>query len=254
MRAIASATLLAVAATAAFPQPSTFEVASIRSNQTGGGRSSAEFSLGGQRFIATNISLGALIIVAYSVTPQQVAPLDPFIRDRYDVQAKADHAVSRDEMLRMLKALLADRFKLRIRRKLREIPVYALIRGKGELKLHLSAEQLPWTLTRALGAEQHVGPRIARLSFENESMTDFAAFLSTQFAVGRHVVDETGLKGNYDFELSHTPPDLPTSVPAGPEAPSIFTSVQEQLGLKLEPRRAPVEFLVIEHAEKPSEN
>lgn len=254
MRAIASATLLAVAATAAFPQSSTFEVASIRSNNTGGGRSAAEFSPGGERFIATNISLGGLIIVAYGVTPRQVSPLDSFVRDRYDIQAKSDHSVPRDEMLRMLQVLLADRFKLRIRREMREIPVYALLRGKGELKLHLSAEQLPWTLARALGAEQHIGPRIARVSFENESMTDFAAFLSTQFAVGRYVVDETGLKGNYDFELTHTPPDLPASVPAGPEAPSIFTSVQEQLGLKLEPRRAPVEFLVIEHAEKPSEN
>jgi len=168
MTAIASATLLAVTATAAFPQSSTFEAASIRSNQTSGGRSSADLSPGGERFFATNISLGLLIIVAFGVTPQQLSPLDSVIRDRYDIQAKADHRASRDEMLRMLQALLADRFKLRIRREMREIPIYALVRGKGELKLHPS-EELPWSLDRARGTEQHIGARIGRLIFENES-------------------------------------------------------------------------------------
>jgi uncharacterized protein (TIGR03435 family) len=105
---------------------------------------------------------------------------------------------------------------------------------------------------RDAGTERRSG-RIGRLIFENESMADFAWRLTTLVVIGRVVVDETGLQGNYDFELSYSPPDVGDSV-SGPEAPSIFTAMQEQLGLKLKPRRAPAEFIVVEHVEPASEN
>jgi uncharacterized protein (TIGR03435 family) len=193
-----------------------------------------------------------LIILAYGITPRQIGVLDPIMYEKYDVQASADHSVPRAEMLRMLQSLLAERFKLRIRRETRELPIYALVINKGGPRLQSNQEQLPWNLTRAEGNEQHRG-RVNHLTFENESMPDFAAVLSTLLAVGRFVVDKTGLSGIYDFELNFTPSDLP-----GPstdsDAPSVFTAIQEQLGLRLEPQRAPVEFLVIEHVERPDEN
>jgi len=252
--AIAIACLIACATIAALAQSSSaFDVASIRPNRASGGRPSAEFSPGGERFSATNISIGVLIVIAYGVTPRQVSPLDSVAAEKYDIQAVVDHAVTRDQMLLMLQALLADRFKLRIRREMREVPAYALVVGKAGARLHLSEVQLPWSFARARGREQKDG-WIGRLIFENESMPAFASVLSTLIAVGRIVVDETGLRGNYDFEVSYTPAALPADLATGPIAPSIFTALQEQLGLRLEPRRAPLEFLIIEHVEKPSEN
>jgi len=208
----------------------------------------------GERFTATNTSLGQLIVTAYGITPQQVSPLDPAIYEKYDVQARADHPVTRRDMLPMLQALLADRFRLGIRREMREQSVYALVidkRGdKRGPKLQMSKEDLPWTLSRARGNEQSSG----RMIFENESMPDFAFALSTLVVVGRVVVDKTELTGSYDFKLNFAPPDRLSDPSTAQDAPSIFTAVQEQLGLRLEAQKAPVEFLVIEHVERASDN
>jgi uncharacterized protein (TIGR03435 family) len=198
-----------------------------------------------------NMSLGLLIGMAYGVTPGQISPLDARISQKFDIEAISDRAATRDQMLRMLQTLLTNRFRLSIRHETRKVPAYALVAVRRQPGLHLSKEQLPWTLSRARGQEQASG----RLIFENESMRDFASVLSTLVVVGRVVVDQTGLKGNYDFHLTFAPSDrVADPATAPPDAPSIFTAVQEQLGLKLEPRRAPVDFLVIEHVEKPSEN
>jgi uncharacterized protein (TIGR03435 family) len=227
-----------------------FEVASIRMNRTAGGRESVEFSPGGERFTATNTSLGQLIVTAFGVTPRQVSPLDPVIYEKYDVQAKADHPVTRPDVLRMLQALLANRFKLSIHREMRVQSVYGLVVDKRGLKVPLSKEDLPWTLARARGNEQRSG----RMTFENESMPDFAYALSTLVVVGRVVVDKTGLTGNYDFKLNFAPPDRMSDPATNRDDPSIFTALQEQLGLRLEAQKAPVEFLVVEHVERASDN
>jgi len=248
LQAIPIVSLIALTAGGAFAQ--SFEVASVRMNRTAGGRAAVEFSPGGERFTATNTSLGQLIVMAYGVTPHQVAPLDPVIYEKYDVLARADRPVPRKDMLRMLQALLADRFGLSIRREMREQAVYALVVDKRGPKLQLSKEDLPWTLARAQGKEQSSG----RMIFENESMPDFAFALSTLVVVGRVVVDKTGLTGNYDFKLNFAPPDRLSDPSTTQDAPSIFTAVQEQLGLRLEAQRAPVEFLVIEHVERASDN
>src|SRR5438034_851862 len=88
--------------------PSVFEVASVKLNKTGIRGGSMEFSKGGERFTATNMPLGALVLVAYDVTVRQLSGLDASFSEKYDVAAKAEHAVSPDKMLRMLQALLAD--------------------------------------------------------------------------------------------------------------------------------------------------
>jgi uncharacterized protein (TIGR03435 family) len=251
--AIVSLCLIVFPGIATAQSASVFEVASVRANRTARGRASAEFLRGGERFAATNISLGTLIVIAYGVTVRQVSPLDSVVHDKYDIQARAEHAVTRDRMLLMLQSLLMDRFSLRMRREMKEVSAYALVVGEHGSRMRQSEQQLPWSLTRARGKEQNRG-NIGLLIYENESMSDFAFTLSSLLAVGRPVVDETGLSGAYDFEVSYTPADLPEDHHSEPSAPSIFTALQEQLGLKLEPRRAKLQFLTIEHFENPREN
>jgi uncharacterized protein (TIGR03435 family) len=233
-------------------QTPTFEVASIRPNHTTGGRPNAEFLSGGQRFAATNISLANLIIVAYGITPRQIGPLPPITFEKYDILASTDHPVSRDQMRRMIQSLLADRFKLKIHPESKELSVYELVVDKHGPKLQRGQGQLPWNLTRSRGSEQDIGG-VNHITFTDESMADFASVLSTLLAVGRMVIDKTGLSGNYDFGLKYTRADRPIP-PSDADAPSIFTAMQEQLGLRLEPAKGPVEILVVDHVERPDEN
>lgn len=248
-RVVVGAGLIAVLAVGARGQGKDsrpqFEVASVKRDGTGG-RGSMDFSRGGDRFTATNMPLGAIILVAYNITARQLeGPMDAF-SERYDIAAKADHPLNANTMLRMLQSLLADRFKLAIHRETREVPVYALTVGKGGPKLKPSeAAAGPRTPAGAGGTEVASG----HISFQGESMADFAWALSRMAAIGdRVVVDQTGLKGAYEFELRFER-ESPESL-----GPSIFEAVQEQLGLKLVSTRAPVEFLVVDHVEKPGEN
>jgi uncharacterized protein (TIGR03435 family) len=236
-----------------------FEVASVKPHSPEIRGNSVEFSV--ERFTATNIPLGGLILMAYNITVRQISGQDPLLSERYDIAAKAEHAVSRDQMLRMLQALLAERFKLVVHRETREVPVYALVVGRRGPKLHHSDPSRgevinPLTSTGAGGTELKSG----HLVFKDESMSDFAWALSRMNATGdRVVLDNTGLNGTYDFELTFEPsqrlpgaevPGAATSI----EGPSIFDAVQEQLGLKLESKNAPVEFFIIDHVERPSAN
>jgi uncharacterized protein (TIGR03435 family) len=250
-RAFAAGGLIAFVSGVVLGQAPAFDVASVRRTGPSGVRASVEFLPGGKRFIATGTPLGQLIVMAYGITPLQVSPIDAIISEKYDVQAETGQPVTRTEMLLMLRTLLADRFRLSVHREMRELPAYALVIDKRGAKLRLSKEQLPWTLARARGNEQKSG----RMFFENESMPDLAYALSTLVVVGRVVIDQTGLLGNYDFELNFAPPDGRADAPMNQQSlPSIFTAVREQLGLKLEPLKAPVEFLVIDHVERPTDN
>jgi len=244
----------------ATPSPA-FEVASIRLNKTGIRGGSMDFPKGGERFTATNMPFGALVLVAYNITVRQLSGPAEFLSEKYDIAAKAEHAVSPDEMLRMLQALLADRFKLVVRYETKEVPIYALTTGKGGPKLHHSdpserAAAAPRTPSRAVGTESRSG-----YIFKNESMSDFAWALSRMARIGdRVVVDNTGLEGNYDFDLTFGRDNASSAGADGREPatrledPSIFSALREQLGLKLVSKKAPVEFLIIDHLERPSEN
>jgi uncharacterized protein (TIGR03435 family) len=241
------------------PSSPVFEVASVKPHNADIRGNSVDLSV--ERFTATNIPLGGLILMAYNVTVRQISGQDQWLSERYDIAAKAEHPVSRDQMRRMLQALLAERFKLVVHWETREVPLYALVVGKRGPKLHHSDPSQgdvinPLTPTGAGGTELKSG----HLVFKNESMSDFAWALSRMVATGdRVVLDNTGLSGTYDFELIFEPPRRP-SVAEAPgtatsiEAPSIFDAVQEQLGLKLESKKGPVEFLIVDHVEKPSAN
>jgi uncharacterized protein (TIGR03435 family) len=262
-RVVACASLMVCLSTGAYgqvtPKPAVFEVASVRPNRTRG-RGTIEFPKGGERFTATNTPLAAIIVIAYDITVRQFSGSDPLLSERYDIAAKADHPAGPDEMLRMLRALLADRFHLAVQLETREVPVYALTVAKGGTRLRPSAPRederpTPRTPARAGGTESGSG----HLIFQNESMPDFAWALSRTAAVGdRVVVDQTGLHENYDFELTFVrdSPPLAGAERNDPaqEGPSIFSALQEQLGLKLEPMKAPVEFLTVQHVERPAAN
>jgi bla regulator protein BlaR1 len=227
-----------------------FDVASVKLNKTGARGGYPGLAPGGQRFTATNLPLLALIMLAYNVTPGQISGVpSSFNREGYDIEAESDHPLKQDEALRMLQVLLADRFRLTLHREAREQPIYALVVGKGGPKLHESPEE-------STPDRQRNG---RRLVYKSTPMSVLTLILSQ--TVGRPVVDKTGLGGRYDFSLEYAPERVGTGAAEGREPapnsdslPSIFTALQEQLGLKLESQRGPVEFIVVDHAENPSAN
>jgi bla regulator protein blaR1 len=285
-----------------------FEVASIKPHKSSDRRKNGMyFSMMAQpndgRFYATGPTLRLLIQLAYDVQDSQIVGGPSWInRDRFDIQAKADSSV--DAKLRrlspdqarlakehMLQSLLADRFKLTLRRETRNMPIYALVVAKNGPKLQESkvnnaaprgrgspgAPGGPMIRVRFGGAEQEITSQAAAMTF-------LAHVLSPQ--LGRTVVDKTGLSGRYDFTLKWTPDIGRGQMVAGPgpggpapggvgggqsmagmppaagasdsssdsSEPSIFTALQQQLGLKLKPEKGPVEVLVIDHVEPPTPN
>jgi uncharacterized protein (TIGR03435 family) len=232
-------------------------------------------------FSANNVSVQMLIRVAYGVEENQIQGLNSLASENYDVEAKIEKSVADDlqkldqdqrlEVRRhMLQALLADRFKLTIHRETKELPIYALVVAKNGPKLQ---EAKPGdTYPNGFRGPGGRGGRGMMMMGQGEltgqalHVADLARQLSQQ--LGRTVVDKTGLTGVYDFTLKWTP-DNQMAMPGGAgdggrgsdggasadsSGPSIFTAVQEQLGLKLESQKGPVELLVIDHVEKPSEN
>jgi uncharacterized protein (TIGR03435 family) len=177
--------------------------------------------------------------------------------EKFDVtgQPEAPGIPSQPQLRAMIQSLLADRFKLAFRRDTREVPAYAIVVGNGGPRLTKNDSNpngLPSLLFRGLGV----------LPASNATMADLAGVMQTA-VLDRPVVDRTGLPGRYDFTLTWTPDEsqfgglgVRVPPPSGDAnaAPGLFTAIQEQLGLKIESTRAPVEVLVIDRVEKPSEN
>jgi uncharacterized protein (TIGR03435 family) len=227
-----------------------FDVTSVKVNVTGGRGGYPGLAPGGQRFTATSLPLMALIMLAYNVTPRQISGVpSSFTTELYDVEASCSHPIKQDQALRMLQTLLADRFKLILHRETREQPIYALVVGKGGPKLHASPEG-------SSPERQRTGRGFI---YKSATMPSLTLVLSQQ--LDRPVVDKTGLTGRYVFSLEYALERTGRGVVEGREPapdpdglPSIFTAVQEQLGLKLEPQKGPIAFIVVDHAEKPSAN
>jgi len=247
-----------------------YEVASIKPNKYSSSMLGFGFLL--ERLTATGVTLHGLIREAYGVEDDQISGAPNWLNsERYDIEAKADKSVA-DEMQnlsfdqrlveyrRMLQALLGDRFQLTLHRETKELPVYALVIAKKGPKLQEThpGDHDPTGMTFGSGLLKGEGVPIALL----------VRHLSQQ-QLGRPVLDKSGLTGKYDFTLKWIPDDRRAPLFKGTEAgqqdtgsapsaessgPSIFTAIQEQLGLKLEPQKGPVEILVIDHVERPSEN
>jgi uncharacterized protein (TIGR03435 family) len=270
--------VLAAALVWAQTQPS-FEVVSIKRSAPDerGGQS----ILPGGRFTTTATTLKFLLMGAYNVKSFQISGLNGWMEsERYDVIGKAPDGMMRGpvghaaewqgangahsnwtemdpnsesakQFHAMMQTMLADRFALKVHRETKELPVYALVEAKGGSKLQPTKSanlQMKWAM--------------GQITFQAATL-DYLVNTLSQLS-GRPVVDRTGLTGKYDYTLQWTPDEGQMGMfraagdwenrGNGDSGPSVFTALQEQLGLKLDATKAPVELLVIDHVERPSEN
>jgi len=225
------------------PSAPQFEVASIKPCKADLGSSSGIRTRPG-RLDAYNVTLKRCIIGAYSLGPHQVLGGPEWLDSaRFEIAAKADQPTDDDaKLMLMLQGLLADRFKLVVHRETREMSALVLEIARNGPKLEKSAGGESVTNTSS-------GNTGVTIEVRNTSMDAFAQILSRKMDLP--VVDHTGLDGVFNFKLSWTPD---TAKPSDTAGPSIFTAVQEQLGLRLHSMKTAVEILVIDHAEKPSAN
>jgi uncharacterized protein (TIGR03435 family) len=222
-----------------------FEVASVKPSQAAPGSGSGITSEEG-RISGRNVTLKRCIRGAYGLPEAQIFGGPKWVDDdRYDIDAKAAGPAGDRELMAMLQALLAERFKLVFHRETRALSGYALVVGKNGLTAKHSAP----------GAGSRTNASRGKIDASGCSMAQLAMKLSEALHVP--VADLTVLGGEFDFKLEWTPDDLQAKplVPAQlAPGPSIFAALPEQLGLKLEPRKVPAEVLVIDRAEKASEN
>ena len=234
---------------AAIARPS-FEVASIKPATTNDPRY-YKFAAGGDRFRGTNISLQDWIKTAWAVTDFEMIGAPQWISaENFDIDAKAERPIrSVDEGYQMLKSLLEDRFSLRVHRETTEMPMYALVVQKNGLKMKPAADQ-----TGTTGGVREV--RYGRIAGEALPASTIAGILSG--LAGRRVLNKTALMGRYDVDLRYTPdwgqPGATPEPTNSPDGESLFGALQNQLGLKLESTRGPVEVLIIDHIERLSAN
>jgi len=226
-----------------------YDVVSIHPCKTGSGMSIGTAPDG---FSARCTTLWGLVFNAYPVRPNNPLPGLPgwANSEQFDVEAKMDGdtlaALQKlpreqlsDQRQRMLQAVLADRFKLKIHHETRELPIYALEIAKGGPKLKQGDEKAGSGTSWGRG----------QIEANATPINKFAFVLSD--VLGRDVVDKTGLAGNYEIKLTWTPDELQGTADAGP---TLFTAIEEQLGLKLRSTKGPVDTIVVDQAEKPSEN
>ncbi len=221
--------------------------------------------------IATHMSLKTLILVAWNINWLQISGGPSWIEsEAYDIEAKAQGNLSRDERRLMLQSLLEDRFHLKLRRDTKEVPVYALrVSGSDHLgsglttaresdcvkidsakPLHEESKAFCGGFQMAQGRQEQSVPAVV---LQGHSVTLSGLARALAGTLQRPVVDETQLSGNFDVNLEYTGGDVePTQT--GTAAPSIFTAVQQQLGLKLESRKGPMEMYFVDHVERPTEN
>ena len=238
--ALASLTMASLARAQA---PDRFEVVSIRPNASGG--VNTQIKLNGGRLVVTNGSLKTLIRNAYGLLSFQLAGGPNWLdTDMFDILAETGQRkeISQDQFKLLLQGLLADRFHLKIHLETREEPVYGLLIDKNGSKLTKAAVG-----ETGAGMNTHREPGKVIMKGTGVPISELATNLGNQ--LGRFVIDRTQLEGHYTFLLEFAPVQAQDS-----DSPSLFSAVREQLGLKLEPQKAPVEVWVIDRAEKPSEN
>ena len=230
-----------------------FEVASIKLHVQGQPPFKPGISVSGNRVAVNALTVSGLVKEAYDVEYYQVTGGPKWVDDylaAYDIAAVApgDAPPAKEQFHQMLQALLAARFQLQLHRETKELPVYEMVIGKHGPKLKESAAD-------AVFANRQGGPgQSIHMTAVHNTMVQLGNIISVY--AGRPVIDKTGLTKAYDFTMEFTSegPRGPTGPPGDQAAPSIFTALEEQLGLKLEPQKRPTEILVIDRAERPSEN
>ncbi len=246
LRAIAGLLLsISWTACAQSTPPLRFDVASLKPTPPDQYEGSSGIASGHGRITGSRVTLKRCIVGAYAIGPGQIAGGPPWLdTDFFEIVAKADRPAGDDDLMLMLRTLLADRFKLAMHRETRMQEALVLEVAKGGPKLE-----------KVDGGESVTNSNHGRIDVKATSMNRFANLLAR--ATGSPVVDQTGLEGVFNFKLSWSPdsdrPVKPGEIPAD-TGPSLYTAIQQQLGLRLQARKVPVEVLVIDHAEKPSAN
>ncbi len=246
---------------AKFPE---YDVASVKQHSSGERISRIMNKPDG--FSCSNISLKTLVANAYGIRQDLISGGANWVGSTgFDVEAKvADSDVDAFKKLsprqrnRLLQPLLADRFKLKVHSETKVLPMYDMVVPKSGPKLKPAA---PIEVSAEAGkdpeaAKHHGGMSMGPGMFKGENLSIAAIANQFSYIVHYTVVDKTGLTGTYDVDLKWTPDDAvtPNGNAAAESSPSIFTAVQEQLGLKLTSTKGPVETLIIDYAEMPSAN
>jgi uncharacterized protein (TIGR03435 family) len=263
LRALVGANLM-IAAWGQSAAPA-FEVATIKPSADlmvwsgfllpGGGRLVGDGNLCLRCFEASHVTVKAMVAFAYDVRDFYISGGPGWAGgDRFDIVARTETSATPAQIRVMMQTLLKERFQLALRHESRTVTVYDLVVNKGAPKLKESSRKDGLSGIRFLGRGNVEGMGTA--------VSGLAGYLQT--LLGNVVVDKTGLTGNYDFKLTWAPDEaqagkpgaqgVPATNGAEESGPSIFTALQEQLGLKLEATKGPVETMVIERVEKPSEN
>lgn len=223
-----------------------FDVVSIKPNNSDDRGGNLRPIAGG--FAATNLSLNNLIQSAYKLKPWQILGGPAWITtDHFDIEAKTDGNPSLQQKMEMLQPLLADRFQLKVHRETRQLPIYTLAVAKSGAKLKATAA----------GERGYIRAGRGLIEGKNVAIAMLADLLGG--SLGQSVANATGIAGSFDIKLEWTPTEGERNYSfddraIDPAGPSLFTAIQEQLGLKLESGKGPIEVLVIDRVEKPSAN
>jgi uncharacterized protein (TIGR03435 family) len=242
---VAAAWLLVAVAAAAQDARPAFEVASIKPNDSNSGVSNGG-RLTGDRFTATNVTVVQMLRNAYGIQEFQIQGGPGWVGiDRFDITANLPPGSRSDEWPVMLQHLLADRFRLQLHREQRPTDVLALVVARNGFKL------MPLDSSRCAPPNPSCGfsATPTQIVARGQSMDQLAARLSR--SIGQTVVNETGVSGIFDFKVEWTQ-DEQFRAPGASASPAIFTALTEQLGLRLQGARAPVEVLVIDAIERPT--
>lgn len=256
----AGALLIALFTATAVAQTPSFEAAAIKPNNSGDIPLSVRLVPGGG-VRAWNATLQALITTAWQIPDFELADVPGWAKsERWDIEAKGSGDAAPPEILNKLKYLLADRFHLLVHTEMREMPVYALLVAKGGAKLPPAREECfdpkagippPSAAARPCGGFNRLPNQLLGAANTTEKLAQVLAK-----TLGRSVIDKTGLTGTFDVTLKWTSDELleSGSATADSQLGSIFTALQEQLGLRLESQKGPVSVLVIDSAERASPN
>jgi uncharacterized protein (TIGR03435 family) len=255
----APALLIAVGGLAQSPSPrpkfDAFEVATIKPTAPDWGKNQY-LRMEGAEFVGRNQTVKTLVQSAYNLTPRAISGGPAWIDvDRYDILAKppGDIRPNRDEQMSMVRTILTDRFKLAFHREQKEFSIYALTIAKNGPKLKESTGS-PDGLRPLIF---YLSPRSIMLPGRDASMAELASAFQRS-ALDRPVVDKTGLTGRFNFDLEWTPDesqfDGALRGTAESTQPGLFEAIQQQLGLRLEATRGPIDAFVIDRVERPSEN
>jgi len=237
-------------------QPRAFDVASVKLNTSGGGNISGGTKNG--RLATTNMPALMLIQQAFQVKDFQVTGGPGWLAtERYDIEAKMEkNNISDDDLWLSLQPLLIERFHLKFHRESRQMPVFALTLVKGGPKFSAHKESADGHDREGIGVS--IGSGKGKLTATKTTMARFCDSLGHQ--VDRIVIDRTGLKGDYDFKVEWSPENHEGSTlgaleeKVGLTGVNIFEALQDQLGLKLESTKGPVDVIVIDSADRPSAN